>query len=90
MVNPSDLLYVLLYARGKSRRDNENIPSKIHLQKELMEQIDNMEFKIKAISEENLIKKAIKNYNDFHETMVILLSLSLKCLDHIALGTIPK
>ena len=34
-----------------------------------MEQIDNMEFKIKAISEENLIKKAIKNYNDFHETM---------------------
>ncbi len=35
MVNPGDLLYVLLYARGKSMRDNENIPSKIHLQKEI-------------------------------------------------------
>ena len=35
MAYPSDLLYVLLYARGKSMRYNENIPSKTHLQKEM-------------------------------------------------------
>ena len=36
---------------------------------ELMEQIDKMELKIKVISEDSLIKNAIKNYNDFHEMM---------------------
>jgi len=35
MENPDILLYLLLYARGKSMRDNEQIPTKIHLQKEI-------------------------------------------------------
>ena len=35
MENLNDLLYLLIYARGKSMRDNENIPTKIHLQKEI-------------------------------------------------------
>ena len=35
MGKPNDLLYVLLYARGKSMRDNESVPTKTHLQKEI-------------------------------------------------------
>ena len=35
MGSPSDLLYILLYARGKSMRDNEIVPTKTHLQKEI-------------------------------------------------------
>ena len=35
MGKPSDLLYELIYARGKSLKDNESIPTKIHLQKEI-------------------------------------------------------
>ncbi|KJE48576.1 MULTISPECIES: hypothetical protein [unclassified Acidiplasma] len=35
MDNPNDLLYILIYARGKSLKDNESIPTKIHLQKEI-------------------------------------------------------
>lgn len=35
MENSDVLLYLLLYARGKSMRDNERIPTKIHLQKEI-------------------------------------------------------
>lgn len=30
-----DILKLLIYARGSTRRDNENIPSKTHLQKEM-------------------------------------------------------
>jgi isocitrate dehydrogenase len=35
MGNLNDLLYLLIYARGKSMRDNENISTKTHLQKEI-------------------------------------------------------
>jgi uncharacterized protein YwgA len=35
MENPNGLLYILLYARGKSMRDNESVPTKTHLQKEI-------------------------------------------------------
>jgi hypothetical protein len=35
MKNLSDILYLLIYARGISLRDNEAIPTKIHLQKEI-------------------------------------------------------
>ncbi len=35
MENLNDLLYILIYARGKSLKDNEAIPTKIHLQKEI-------------------------------------------------------
>ena len=31
----SDLIFLLLYARGKSRRDNEAVPTATHLQKEM-------------------------------------------------------
>ena len=32
---PTDLLYVLLYARGKSMRNNESIPTEAHLNVEM-------------------------------------------------------
>ena len=35
MKNPNDLLYILLYAGGKSMRVNESVPTKTHLQKEI-------------------------------------------------------
>ena len=35
MGKPNDLLYVLIYARGKSMRDNESVPTKTHLQKDI-------------------------------------------------------
>ena len=60
--------FVARKAKAESRSNKMKNVADMKKQ-ELMEQIDNMEFKIKAISEENLIKKAIKNYNDFHETM---------------------
>ena len=31
----NSILYILLYARGKTRKDNESMPTKIHLQKEV-------------------------------------------------------
>ena len=31
-----DILKLLMYARGPTMRDNENIPSKMHLQKEML------------------------------------------------------
>ena len=34
---------------------------------ELMEQIELMTFKIKVISEDNLLQNAVRSYNDFHE-----------------------
>ena len=38
---------------------------------ELMEQIELMTFKIKVISEENLLQNAVRSYNDFHEMIAM-------------------
>ena len=48
--------------RSKTMKDVADLKKQ-----ELLEQIELMTFKIKVISEENLINNAIRSYNDFHE-----------------------
>ena len=54
--------------RLKAERRSKTMKDVAEFKKqELMEQIELMTFKIKVISEENLLKNAIRSYNDFHE-----------------------
>ena len=52
--------------RSKTMKDVADLKKQ-----ELMEQIELMTFKIKVISQDNLIKNAIRSYNDFHEMISV-------------------
>lgn len=62
----------LIERKLKAEKRSKTMKNVADLKKqELMEQIEPMTFKIKVISEENLLQNAVRSYNDFHEMIAM-------------------